>query len=589
MAIYIDYDKCYDGNLNNIGKSNLINNVSININAFTENQEQNKRTIAIDDRKVIASNFKATYYDTNRAPAFVIFNGYPKQRSYFYTRFIITLPFSRYDGLKDAKSISITPDDIKMSGIRYLSNDDEYRTSYDKSSPLYTPAEYTEWDETTIVKSNPSVGQMSYDDVVKEYTEKYEFLEPNTDGESISSVNLISFEKKSSYAVITIDILTKLIIDDANLDWSIASGIRGRYKICYEFDNVTLNVNYDYSPIETQTNTVEYGDTQKTGEYNPSSQLFSRDATLFGNDFAKYYANETIANYGNGKYIISLKVPTTDYLAISQEGVDPNQLLKINDECYVYSNSKSKYYDSDGNEQLFKVIKDGISFEGGIAYQNVELESIDSFPVLVAFNFENNVIKSLTEPASSTTKILKIPYKIGENLITEIGEGFIENNDIVEKIELPFSITKIDERAFAYTTGIRTNIKLPDGLVSIGRNAFISSTISGDLIIPEGVTEIGDYSFASTKLDGTVSIPSTFKFDSGAGAFVSCFDIERVIIYSTEASNPNLANMFDENDASGNPLTYPIYALDEMIDIFKAGSPESFTTTNRIKSINELL
>ena len=75
---------------------------------------------------------------------------------------------------------------------------------------------------------------------------------------------------------------------------------------------------------------------------------------------------------------------------------------------------------------------------------------------------------------------------------------------------------------------INGEIKIPDGVTSIGKKAFYKSSLTS-VIIPDSVTSIGDGAFYSCSSLTSVTIPGSVT-SIGAGAFYSCRSLTSIII-----------------------------------------------------------
>lgn len=107
---------------------------------------------------------------------------------------------------------------------------------------------------------------------------------------------------------------------------------------------------------------------------------------------------------------------------------------------------------------------------------------------------------SLYTYESSVTTITRVNDAIEvylPNTITNIGEGAFAYLDTLEKITIPTSLKSIGPGAFATTINIKEDIILPDGLETIGDEAFADAGINNSIAIhiPSSVTLIGENAF----------------------------------------------------------------------------------------------
>ncbi len=130
--------------------------------------------------------------------------------------------------------------------------------------------------------------------------------------------------------------------------------------------------------------------------------------------------------------------------------------------------------------------------------------------------------------------------------LTEIGDGAFENCSNLREIQLPDSLESIGAEAFSgceelgeivlpsrlkkiedrtfFKSGIR-NIKISEGVMSIGESAFADSSLK-EIDIPEGVTSIGESAFADTYLEKVV-IPASVTA-IGDYLFYDCNPLEEI-------------------------------------------------------------
>ncbi|MDU2132478.1 MAG: leucine-rich repeat domain-containing protein, partial [Finegoldia magna] len=81
---------------------------------------------------------------------------------------------------------------------------------------------------------------------------------------------------------------------------------------------------------------------------------------------------------------------------------------------------------------------------------------------------------------------------------TYIGQDAFEENSNIKSVNLPNSITKISDYAFAHLS-LKT-IKLPDNLKFLGDQVFFDNQIEGKLILPKNLTNLGERAFKSNQI-----------------------------------------------------------------------------------------
>lgn len=169
-------------------------------------------------------------------------------------------------------------------------------------------------------------------------------------------------------------------------------------------------------------------------------------------------------------------------------------------------------------------------------------------------NEEVTIIKYL-----ENNKVAKVPDNIDGYPVTIIGSNAFFHatiaDDVIpdsnlEEVNLPDTITKIDDEAFNMCTNL-SYINLPEGLTIIGasafsecyklnnitlpsslkfikKNAFTGCKSLESIVIPEGITTIENYTFGGSGLI-SVTLPSTLTFIDNC-AFTSCEKLTSISI-----------------------------------------------------------
>lgn len=78
--------------------------------------------------------------------------------------------------------------------------------------------------------------------------------------------------------------------------------------------------------------------------------------------------------------------------------------------------------------------------------------------------------------------------------VTSIGEDAFWGCDALKSITIPDSVTSIGDTGFAWCESLQS-ITIPDRVTNIGNHAFMSCTALESITIPENVISIGDSAF----------------------------------------------------------------------------------------------
>ena len=104
--------------------------------------------------------------------------------------------------------------------------------------------------------------------------------------------------------------------------------------------------------------------------------------------------------------------------------------------------------------------------------------------------------KVITDSAVSVTrytqnaKVVTVPETINGYTVTSIGNAAFQDQNLVEQIILPETVTSInDVNVFWYCRALRT-INLPEGLTYLAAGAFTMCTSLEEIVIPDGVTRL---------------------------------------------------------------------------------------------------
>lgn len=104
----------------------------------------------------------------------------------------------------------------------------------------------------------------------------------------------------------------------------------------------------------------------------------------------------------------------------------------------------------------------------------------------------------------------------------------------LKSIDIPDGVTSLGKNAFAYYTALKT-ITIPNSVTSIATNAFGNCTSLASIEIPDSVTSIGSVAFQYCTALKTVNIPSSVT-SIGNSAFTNCTALETITIDKPEGS-----------------------------------------------------
>jgi len=102
------------------------------------------------------------------------------------------------------------------------------------------------------------------------------------------------------------------------------------------------------------------------------------------------------------------------------------------------------------------------------------------------------------------------------------------NKTLKQKKIIPNGVTTIGDDAFYGCTSLE-NITIPNSVTSIGSNAFLGCKSLLSITIPDGVTKIGDYTFYGCTSLHSITIPDSVT-KIGDGAFRECASLHSITI-----------------------------------------------------------
>ena len=118
------------------------------------------------------------------------------------------------------------------------------------------------------------------------------------------------------------------------------------------------------------------------------------------------------------------------------------------------------------------------------------------------------------------------------NGVTTIGDNAFESCTNLTNVVIPDSVTSIGDCAFEACINL-TNVVIPDSVTSIGDYAFAFCTNLTEIIIPEGMKEIPRQSFDSCSQLTSIVIPNSIE-TIGEWAFSNCYNLTEIIFNGTK-------------------------------------------------------
>ena len=120
--------------------------------------------------------------------------------------------------------------------------------------------------------------------------------------------------------------------------------------------------------------------------------------------------------------------------------------------------------------------------------------------------------------------------------IKTIGDEAFSGCGSLSGIRLPDSVTSIGDRAFS-DCGSLSSITLPDSVTSIGVEAFFGCGSLSSITLPDSVTSIGDRVFSGCGSLSSITLPDSVT-SIGVNPFYGCGDLEEIRV---SPGNPSLA------------------------------------------------
>lgn len=142
-----------------------------------------------------------------------------------------------------------------------------------------------------------------------------------------------------------------------------------------------------------------------------------------------------------------------------------------------------------------------------------------------------------------------IPDYIEGRTVTVIGEGAFAEQELLEKIIMPNTITEIESNAFKNCIKLNNDefesIRFSSALTIIGTSAFENCSALNVIILPDGVSAVGDAAFKGCINLEEVLIPASVT-DIGNSIFENCSKLYNVKIEKEVGNIPSFGvNIFN--------------------------------------------
>ena len=349
------------------------------------------------------------------------------------------------------------------------------------------------------------------------------------------------------------------------------------------------DVDTEYLPGKITTYDLSISKKANTGEYEieltgVSITAWEADNVSHGEDAREYVVVHNVIAGGLEKTIIERlemdptkiknlkltgKITTEDYTFMREKmtGLQRLNLKEVESIIDgVYAIPQGAF--SDKTTLTKCVLPDKLERIEGSAFRSTSLTGAVFLPEGLKYvaGFESTKITSVAFP-STLEEIGVSAFSSCKSLMTEvffpeslksIGRYAFEGSAIKGNIILPQNIEVIGERAFSkcsYLTGSLTIpnkiteiptgafatynletrergfngiLKLPDGLQTIGDEAFAGASFKGELTIPKNVSVIGARAFKDTEFSGVLDLPSEL-ISLGSEAFRGCWRLSGVV------------------------------------------------------------
>lgn len=164
------------------------------------------------------------------------------------------------------------------------------------------------------------------------------------------------------------------------------------------------------------------------------------------------------------------------------------------------------------------------------------------------------------------------------------GTTFNQATSYITGATIPNGVTTIGDNAFSSFTSL-SSVNIPNGVTVIGMNAFSATGLTGTLIIPNSVTTIKRSAFdgcrSLTSIEIGTGVTSIQSISQANGAFANCTSLTSIICKATTPPTLGHTNVFDNTNKC------PIYVPAESVEAYKTANNWS-TYASRIYPIQQV-
>lgn len=210
-----------------------------------------------------------------------------------------------------------------------------------------------------------------------------------------------------------------------------------------------------------------------------------------------------------------------------------------------------------------------------------------------AYDFELDGIRyDITSFTELTVSVSSLSDDIGSNLVipesvvfngktlcvTNLGEGFAQNNASLEKVIVNANIEQVSKNAFSGCSNLQiADIKSAN---VIGYGAFANCESLSELILSNNLSQIDEYVFTGCTNLETITLPESLLL-LGSNAFQRCLKLNHVDI--SHVNNIKSSTFEDCRSLSDIQISSDLSEIGSYA--FKGTALETFTIPNSVKSI----